>query len=94
MEKPSPTTNSSLTYLYEYYKVGSQLREMRPPYPGVDFAIKDMGTHLALVVKEEQVMKFNAEQQVSIMEWLQRMRTKIESYGIKCELMGRKYRGN
>jgi hypothetical protein len=80
--------------MYRHYKLDEQLREIKPPYRGIDFAIKNMKDHLAIVVKEEQVMNLTPEQQVSVMEWLQTLRTKVESFGIKCELMGRKYRGN
>lgn len=92
MEKNLTTSPSSLEYLYNYYKLGEQLRQIPAPYRGLDFAIKNMKDHLAIVVKEEQIMKLNPEQQVSVMEWLQTMRTRVESYGIKCELMGKKYR--
>lgn len=94
MERPLNTSNQNLTELYKFHHLGEQLRLIKPPYSGIDFAIKDMNDHLAIVVKEEQIMQFSPERQVSIMEWLQKLRVHVESYGIRCEFMGRKYRGN
>lgn len=86
-------TPSEMEYLYNHYKIGDQLRQIKCPYNGIDFAVKNMKEYLAIIVKEEQVMNLNSEQQVSVMEWLQKLRTIVESYGIRCELIGRKYVG-
>lgn len=48
---------------------------------------------LSLRVKEEEIMSMNDIKQLQVMEYLQKIRALIESYGIRCELEGLKYRG-
>lgn len=90
MENLRPNRQSGLYFLYKQHNLDKKLREMKAPYPNVDFAIVDMGQSLAIMLKEEQIMVLSGEQQVSVMEWVQRMRSTVELHGIRCDIVGRK----
>lgn len=77
---------------YQRYGLDKTIREIKCPYPGIDYAIVQLkgGDGLAIMLKEEQVMLLNEEKQFSVMEWVQKIRSEIEKYGIKCHIVGRK----
>lgn len=62
---------------------------MKPPYSNIDYAIKDFGHSLGLVLKEEQVMNRPQAEIESIMEWAQKIALTLEAKGIKCYVIGR-----
>ena len=72
-------------------EVAKKLREVAPPYPGIRYEIVDMGDWLAVRVFEKQSMEFEVDQRVNIMEYLEKLRSLIESYGIKCDVTGVRY---
>ena len=72
-------------------EVAKKLREVTPPYPGIRYEIVDMGDWLAVRVFEKQIMEFEVDQRVNIMEYLEKLRSLIESYGIKCDVTGVRY---
>jgi hypothetical protein len=90
MENLKPS--EPLWMLYERYGLNKTLRGIKAPYLNIDYAIIVLkgGDSLAIMLKEEQIMNFNDEQQVSIMEWVQKLRSAIELHGIKCDIVGRK----
>lgn len=90
MENSRLNNSMGLQFWYKYYGLDKTLREIKPPYKNLDFAIVDLGKSLAIVLKEEQVMVLNGEQQVAVMEWVQSMRKIVESHGIKCDILGRR----
>jgi hypothetical protein len=83
-------TSNTAGYLYFAYGLDKQIRSMKPPYRGVDYAIKDFGHSLGLVLKEEQIMGRPQDQVDTLMEWANRVALFIESKGIKCYVIGRK----
>jgi hypothetical protein len=72
-------------------EVAKKLREVTPPYPNIRYEIVDMGDWLAVRVFEKQIMEFEVDQRVNIMEYLEKLRSLIESYGIKCDVTGVRY---
>lgn len=84
-------SNSDLTFKYRQFHLGSKLRDIPPPISGVDYAIKDMGTYLAIVIKEEQIMDRPDSQIALIMEWLNKLAEVINFHGIDCYVIGRNY---
>ena len=77
---------------YQKYGLDKIVREIKCPYPGIDYAIVELkgGESLAIMLKEEQIMLLNAEKQLGVMEWVQKIRSQIEKFGIKCDIVGRK----
>ena len=75
--------------LYEVLEVDKMIRAMKPPFK-IDYAIRDFGHSLGLVLKEEQIMDRPQSQIDSILEWASTVALAIESKGIKCYVIGRK----
>lgn len=86
MENLQPPNASELYFFYELDKV---VRDMKPPYK-IDYAIKDFGHSLGLVLKEEQIMSRPQSQIEDIMEWAQQVAFIIKAKGIECFVIGRK----
>lgn len=82
-------TSNNASTLYFLYGLDKVIRDMKPPYRGVDYAIQDFGHSLGLVLKEEQIMGRPQSEIDSIMEWAQRVSLMLESKGIKCYVIGR-----
>jgi hypothetical protein len=75
--------------LYFALEIDKKVKAIKPPYK-VDYAIKDFGHSLAVVLKEEQIMDRPQSQIDIIMEWAQKVALTIEMNGIKCYVIGRK----
>lgn len=86
MENLQPPSAGQLYFIYELDKV---VKSMKPPYK-IDYAIRDFGHSLGLVLKEEQIMDRPQSQIDSIMEWSQRVALAIKAKGIECYVIGRK----
>lgn len=83
--------SSDLTFKYKQFDLGTKLRNVPPPFSGVDYAIKDMGLYLAILIKEEQIMDRPDSQIALIMEWLNKLAEVINFHGIDCYVIGRNY---
>ena len=87
MENLQPINNAGI--LYQVFELDKVIRQIKPPYK-IDYAIRDFGHSLGLVLKEEQIMGRPQSQIDNIMEWAQSLALIIESKGIKCYVIGRK----
>lgn len=85
-------TNANAYALYLMRGWDKKIRDMKPPYK-IDYAIKDFGHSLGLVLKEEQIMGRPQSQIDLIMEWAQRISLEMEKDQIKCYVIGRKSLG-
>lgn len=92
MENLSINSMEPLWMKYQRLGIDKSVRNIKCPYPGIDYAIVELkgGEGLAIMLKEEQVMLLNDEKQLSVMEWVQMIRSEIERHGIKCHIVGRK----
>lgn len=93
MENLSISNNDTPLWMrYKQYGLDKVVRDIKPPFPGVDFAIIELegGSSLAVMLKQEQVMDLSDTKQIAVMEWVQRIRSEIEKFGIKCDIVGRK----
>ena len=64
------------------------IRKVKPPYKGIVVDVRARPNYLALVVYEENIMEYEVDQRVNIMEYLLMLREIIQSYGVRCELEG------
>lgn len=79
---------------FSYTKeVAKLVREVKPPYPGIVFDIVDRIDFVTIRLREDIIMAYSDEKQVTVMEYLQKVRNVIEACGIRCEFEGLKYRG-
>jgi hypothetical protein len=85
IEQPKPT--GRIVYNLAMAKA---LRNIKPPYKGLVVDIRTRPNYLALVVYEENIMEYESEQRMNIMEYLLMMRSIIESYNVRCEIEGAK----
>ena len=75
-------------------EVAQKVRDIRPPYKGINFDIIDRKEFLSIRLKEEETTIFSNEQRLSIMEYLIKIRDLLAVYGIRCEFEGIPYRGS
>ena len=77
---------------YKQYGLDKILRGIKCPYPNIHYAVVELkgGESLAIMLKEEQIMVLSEEKQLGVMEWVQKLRSEIEKFGIKCDIVGRK----
>ena len=61
---------------------------LKPPYKGMIVDFVEYPDYLAVRVYENQIMAMSEGQKVSIMEYLQLLRTTIESFGVTCHFDG------
>lgn len=66
------------------------LRKVKKPYKDLVVDVMARPNYLALVVYENNIMEYEVDQRVNIMEYLLMMREVIQSYGVRCELEGAK----
>ena len=78
---------------YFFYGLDKEVRNIKCPHPGVDYAIKDFKHSLGVVLKEEQIMTRPQGQIDDIIEWAQNIAILIMSKGIECYVIGRKSLG-
>jgi hypothetical protein len=69
-------------------QMAKAIREIKPPYKGLLVDVRARPDWLALVIYEHNIMEYDVDQRVNIMENLLMMRSVIESYGVRCELEG------
>ena len=81
----------AVSHLYTN-QVAQEVRRIKRP---TEFALDIVAypDFLSLRVKEEEIMAMNDIKQLQVMEYLQKVRVLLESYGIRCELEGLRYRG-
>jgi hypothetical protein len=87
-DKPDSKPQGKITYNLEMAKA---IRKIKPPYKNFKVDVKAMPEWLALVIYEDEILEFSVDQRVNIMEYLMLLRDVIQSYGVRCELEGRKY---
>lgn len=66
------------------------VHQIKLPYKNLIVDFVDMDKYIALRVYENQIMSMSDMQRLSVMEYLQLVRTTIESYGITCHFDGAK----
>jgi len=66
------------------------VHQIKVPYKGLIVDFVDMDKYIALRVYENQIMAMSDQQQLGTMEYLQLVRTTIESYGVTCHFEGAK----
>lgn len=66
------------------------VQRLKPPYRGLIIDFVEYPEYIAVRVYENQIMSMSEGQKVSIMEYLQLLRTTIESFGVVCHFDGAK----
>ena len=66
------------------------VHQIKLPYRNLIVDFVDMDKYIALRVYENQIMAMSDMQRLSVMEYLQLVRTTIESYGVTCHFDGAK----
>ena len=68
-----------------------KLREIKKPVRNLKLDVRARPNYLALTVYEDNIMQYEIDKRVDIMEYLLLCRELIESYGVRCEIEGVKY---
>jgi hypothetical protein len=66
------------------------VHRLKPPYKGLIIDFVEHEKYVGIRIYENQIMSMNEMQKVSIMEYLQLLRTTIESFGVKANFDGAK----
>lgn len=71
--------------------MAKRIRDIKCPVKNLKLDIRARSNYLALTVYESNIMEFNENQRMNIMEYLLLVRNLIMSYGTPCEIEGMKY---
>jgi hypothetical protein len=72
-------------------EMAKRLREIKKPVKDLKLDVRARPNYLALTVYEENIMQYEIDRRIDIMEYLNMCRDLILSYGVPCELEGIKY---
>ena len=71
--------------------MAKKIRDIKVPVKGLKLDIRARPNYLALTVYESNIMEYNENQRMAIMDYLLLARKLIMSYGTPCEIEGIKY---
>ena len=66
------------------------VHQIRPPYRGMIVDFVEFPNYIGIRIYENQIMSMSESQKVSVMEYLQLLRTTIESFGVPANFDGAK----
>ena len=72
-------------------EMAKKVRAVKVPVKNLLLDIRARPNYLALTVYESNIMEYNENQRMAIMEYLLLIKNLIESYGSPCEIEGMKY---
>jgi hypothetical protein len=67
------------------------IRKVKMPVKHLKMDVRARPNYLALTVYEENIMEYEENKRMQIMEYLLLCKQLIESYGVRCEIEGIKY---
>lgn len=67
------------------------IREIQAPYKGIKLDIRKRPNYIALTIHEDNIMEFSEDQRVNIMEYLLKVRSMVQNFGVRCEIEGINY---
>lgn len=67
------------------------IRNIKMPVKHLKMDVRARPNYLALTVYEENIMEYDENKRMQIMEYLILCKQLIESYGVRCEIEGIKY---
>ena len=71
--------------------MAKKIRGVKVPVKNLLLDIRARPNYLALTVYESNIMEYNENQRMAVMEYLLLVKNLIESYGTPCEIEGMKY---
>ena len=74
-------------------EIADKIHLLKAPYPGIGFDLVDRNTYIAIKLSEKNLMKFNSEQLVSVMEYITNVVDILKMHGINADVEGIPYRG-
>jgi predicted methyltransferase len=72
-------------------EMAKKIRGVKVPVKNLLLDIRARPNYLALTVYESNIMEYNENQRMAVMEYLLLIKNLIESYGTPCEIEGMKY---
>lgn len=72
-------------------EMARKLREIKKPVKDLKLDVRARPNYLALTIYEENIMQYEIDKRVDIMDYLLLCRNLIMSYGVPCEIEGIKY---
>ena len=73
-------------------QVAEKVHLLPAPYPGIAFELVDRNNYIAIKLSEKNLMKFNSQQLVSVMEYITNIVNILEINGINADVEGIPYR--
>ena len=67
------------------------IRNIKKPVKNLQLDVRARPNYLALTVYEENIMEYEENKRMQIMDYLILCKQLIESYGVRCEIEGIKY---
>ena len=72
-------------------EMAKAIRQIKPPYKNIKLDIMRRPNYIALLIHENNIMEFEQEQRMNIMEYLLKVRAMIQNFGVRCEIEGMRY---
>jgi hypothetical protein len=72
-------------------EMAKAIRQIKPPYKNIKLDIMRRPNYIALLIHENNIMEFEQEQRMNIMEYLLKVRSMIQNFGVRCEIEGMRY---
>lgn len=72
-------------------EMAKAVRQIKAPYKNIKLDIMRRPNYIALVIHENNIMEFEQEQRMNIMEYLLKVRAMIQNFGVRCEIEGIRY---
>ena len=77
--------------IFYNYDMAKAIRKIKVPVRHFKMDVRARPNYLALTVYEENIMEYEENKRMQIMEYLIMCKQLIESYGVRCEIEGIKY---
>ena len=75
-----------------YDDIAKAIRQVKAPVKRLTVDVVTHPNYLGLRVYEDEVMEYDVNQRMHIMEYLLMLKNIVDSFGVRCEIEGAKYR--
>jgi len=75
-----------------YDDIGKAIRHIKAPVKRLTVDVVTHPDYLGLRVYEDEVMEYDVNDRMNIMEYLLMLKKIVDSFGVRCEIEGAKYR--
>jgi hypothetical protein len=72
-------------------EMAKSIREVKPPFSGIKLDIRKRPNYISLTIHEDNIMDMSESKRMQVMEYLIKVRSTIQNFGVRCEIEGINY---